>query len=84
MVQLVGSDIGTREVPGWQDVHVLYFMRSCYGGMTHSVEEAALSPAGWGDHARAVRADQRTWNTSLPLKWRDSLTRCASAAWESR
>ena len=51
MVQLVGSDIRTREVLGWQDVHVLYFMRSCYGGMTHSVEEAALSPAEWGDRA---------------------------------
>jgi hypothetical protein len=83
MVQLVGSDTRTREVLGWQDVHVLYFMGSCYGGMTHSVEEAALSPPN-GAIARAVRADQRTWNTSLPLKWRDSLTRCASAAWESR
>ena len=51
MVQLVGSDTRTREVLGWQDVHVLYFMGSCYGGMTHSVEEAALSPAEWGDRA---------------------------------
>jgi hypothetical protein len=33
---------------------------------------------------RAKGADRRTWNTSLPLKWRDSLKRCASAAWESR
>jgi ketosteroid isomerase-like protein len=31
-------------------------------------------------HACTPTQDQRTSNTSLPRRWRDSLTRCASAA----
>jgi len=40
-------------------------------------------PDGLGDVATPAQS-QRTWKTSLPLKWRDSLTRWASAASDNR
>jgi hypothetical protein len=46
-----------------------------------SVSALAFSPSRTRVAAPCeVLRDQRTSNTSLPCRWRDSLTRCASAA----
>ena len=39
---------------------------------------------GYGQFASTLPASQRTWKTSLPRKWRDSLRRWASAASDNR
>ena len=41
MVQLVDSDIRTREVLGWQGVHVLHFIGSSWTGRCSPHEAAA-------------------------------------------